>query len=136
MPEYSPQIDILGNSRPILPENIQSSSSFETSFDGWVKWSNDVSNNDILLSQEESKYGNKSLKVVGRTKNWHSSKFDLSNLVVDKNYTIYLWVKNTQPTGTAQLTVRETVGANVSYINITNPIEINNNEWTLSLIHI
>lgn len=131
MPEYSPQIDILGNSRPILPENIQSSSSFETSFDGWVKWSNDVSNNDILLSQEESKYGNKSLKVVGRTKNWHSSKFDLSNLVVDKNYTIYLWVKNTQPTGTAQLTVRETVGANVSYINITNPIEINNNEWTL-----
>ena len=131
MPEYSPQIDILGNSRPILPENIQSSSSFETSFDGWVKWSNDVSNNDILLSQEESKYGNKSLKVVGRTKNWHSSKFDLSNLVVDKNYTIYLWVKNTQPTGTAQLTVRETVGANVSYNNITNPIEINNNEWTL-----
>jgi hypothetical protein len=131
MPEYSPQIDILGNSRPILPENIQSSSSFETSFDGWAKWSNDVSNNDILLSQEESKYGNKSLKVVGRTKNWHSSKFDLSNLVVDKNYTIYLWVKNTQPTGTAQLTVRETVGANVSYNNITNPIEINNNEWTL-----
>ena len=131
MPEYSPQIDILGNSRPILPENIESSSSFETSFDGWVKWSNDVSNNDILLSQEESKYGNKSLKVVGRTKNWHSSKFDLSNLVVDKNYTIYLWVKNTQPTGTAQLTVRETVGANVSYNNITNPIEINNNEWTL-----
>ena len=131
MPEYSPQIDILGNSRPILPENIQSSSSFETSFDGWAKWSNDVSNNDILLSQQESKYGNKSLKVVGRTKNWHSSKFDLSNLVVDKNYTIYLWVKNTQPTGTAQLTVRETVGANVSYNNITNPIEINNNEWTL-----
>jgi len=131
MPEYSPQIDILGNSRPILPENIESSSSFETSFDGWVKWSNDVSNNDILLSQEESKYGNKSLKVVGRTKNWHSSKFDLSNLVIDKNYTIYLWVKNTQPTGTAQLTVRETVGANVSYNNITNPIEINNNEWTL-----
>ena len=131
MPEYSPQIDILGNSRPILPENIQSSSSFETSFDGWAKWSNDVSNNDILLSQQESKYGNKSLKVVGRTKNWHSSKFDLSNLVIDKNYTIYLWVKNTQPTGTAQLTVRETVGANVSYNNITNPIEINNNEWTL-----
>ena len=131
MPEYSPQIDILGNSRPILPENIQSSSSFETSFDGWAKWSNDDSNNDILLSQQESKYGNKSLKVVGRTKNWHSSKFDLSNLVVDKNYTIYLWVKNTQPTGTAQLTVRETVGANVSYNNITNPIEINNNEWTL-----
>ena len=131
MPEYSPQTDILGNSRPILPENIQSSSSFETSFDGWVKWSNDVSNNDILLSQEESKYGNKSLKVVGRTKNWHSSKFDLSNLVIDKNYTIYLGVKNTQPTGTAQLTVRETVGANVSYNNITNPIEINNNEWTL-----
>ena len=131
MPEYSPQIDILGNSRPILPENIQSSSSFETSFDGWAKWSNDDSNNDILLSQQESKYGNKSLKVVGRTKNWHSSKFDLSNLVVDKNYTIYLWVKNTQPTGTAQLTVRETVGANFSYNNITNPIEINNNEWTL-----
>ena len=131
MPEYSPQIDILGNSRPILPENIQSSSSFETSFDGWAKWSNDVSNNDILLSQQESKYGNKSLKVVGRTKNWHSSKFDLSNLVVGKNYTIYLWVKNTQPTGTAQLTVRETIGDNVSYNNITNPIEISNNKWTL-----
>ena len=97
MPEYSPQTDILGNSRPILPENIQSSTSFETSFDGWVKWSNEVSNNDILLSQEESKYGNKSLKVVGRTKNWHSSKFDLSNLVVGKNYTICLLYTSPSP---------------------------------------
>ena len=42
MSEYSPQFDILGNPRPILAENIQSSSSFETSFDGWVKWSNEA----------------------------------------------------------------------------------------------
>ena len=129
--EYSPQLDILGNARPILPENIQSSSSFETALDGWVKWTNDASDNDIELSQEQSKYGNQSIKVVGRTQNWHSAKFDLANLDVDQSYTIYLWVKNTEPNGTAQLTVRESVGSDISYNNITNPIEISDNEWTL-----
>ena len=131
MSEYSPQSDILGNARPVLAENIQSSSSFETSFDGWAKWSNDSSYNDIELSEQESKHGNKSIKVFGRTKNWHSAKFDLSSLVVDENYTIYLWVKNTQPNGTAQLTVRETINGAPSYNNITSPIEISSNEWTL-----
>jgi parallel beta-helix repeat protein len=129
--EYSPQLDILGNARPILPENIQSSSSFETDLDGWVKWTNEASNNDIVLSQEQSKYGNQSIKVVGRTQNWHSAKFDLANLDVDQSYTIYLWVKNSEPNGTAQLTVRESVGSDISYNNITNPIEISDNEWTL-----
>ena len=131
MSEYSPQSDILGNARPILPENIQSSSSFESSFDGWVNWSNDSSDNEIQLSEQESKHGNKSIKVIGRTKNWHSAKFDLSSLVVDENYTIYLWVKNTQPNGTAQLTVRETINGAASYNNITSQIEISSNEWTL-----
>ncbi len=131
MSEYSPQFDILGNPRPILPENIQSSSSFETSFDGWVKWSNDSSDNGIELSEEASKHGNKSIKVIGRTKNWHSAKFDLSSLEINENYTIYLWVRNTQPNGTAQLTVRETMGDAVTYNNITNQIEISNNQWTL-----
>ena len=131
MSEYSPQSDILGNARPILPENIQSSSSFESSFDGWVNWSNDSSDNDLELSEQASKHGNKSIKVIGRTKNWHSAKFDLSSLVVDENYTIYLWVKNTQPNGTAQLTVRETINGAASFNNITSPIEISSNEWTL-----
>lgn len=129
--EYSPQSDILGNARPILSENIQSSSSFETSFGGWVKWSNETSTNDIELSEEDSKHGNKSIKVIGRTKNWHSAKFDLSSLDANQSYTIYLWVKNTQPNGTAQLTVRETIGDAVTYNDITNPIEISSNEWTL-----
>ena len=131
MSEYSPLSDILGNARPILPENIQSSSSFESSFDGWVNWSNDSSSNEIQLSEQASKHGNKSIKVLGRTKNWHSAKFDLSSLVVGENYTIYLWVKNTQPNGTAQLTVRETIDGAASYNNITSPIEISSNEWTL-----
>ena len=131
MSEYSPQSDILGNARPILPENIQSSSSFESSFDGWVNWSNENSINEIQLSEQASKHGNKSIKVIGRTKNWHSAKFDLSSLVVDENYTIYLWVKNTQPNGTAQLTVRETINGAASFNNITSPIEISSNEWTL-----
>ena len=131
MSEYSPQLDILGNARPVLAENIQSSSSFETSFDGWVKWSNENSENDIELSEEDSKHGNKSIKVFGRTQNWHSAKFDLSSLDVNQSYTIYLWVKNTQPNGTAQLTVRETIGDAVTYNNITSPIEISNNEWSL-----
>ena len=131
MSEYSPQFDILGNARPVLAENIKSSSSFETSFDGWVKWSNETSTNDIELSEEHSKHGNKSIKVFGRTQNWHSAKFDLSSLDANQSYTIYLWVKNTQPNGTAQLTVRETIGDAVTYNNITNPIEINNNEWSL-----
>ena len=55
----------------------------------------------------------------------------MSSLVVGENYTIYLWVKNTQPNGTAQLTVRETIGDAVTYNNITSPIEISSNEWTL-----
>ena len=131
MSEYSPQSDILGNARPVLAENIQSSSSFETSFDGWANWSNSSSDNEIQLSEQASKHGNKSIKVIGRTKNWHSAKFDLSSLVVDENYTIYLWVKNTQPNGTAQLTVRETINGAPSYNNITSPIEISSNEWTL-----
>ena len=131
MSEYSPQFDILGNARPVLAENIQSSSSFETSFDGWVKWSNENSANDIELSEEDSKHGNKSIKVFGRTQNWHSAKFDLSSLNANQSYTIYLWVKNTQPNGTAQLTVRETIGDAVTYNNITSPIEISNNEWSL-----
>ena len=131
MSEYSPQSDILGNARPVLAENIQSSSSFETSFDGWANWSNSSSDNEIQLSEQASKHGNKSIKVIGRTKNWHSAKFDLSSLVVDENYTIYLWVKNTQPNGTAQLTVHETINGAPSYNNITSPIEISSNEWTL-----
>ena len=131
MSEYSPQSDILGNARPVLAENIQSSSSFETSFDGWVNWSNSSSDNEIQLSEQASKHGNKSIKVIGRTKNWHSAKFDLSSLVVDEIYTIYLWVKNTQPNGTAQLTVRETINGAPSYNNITSQIEISSNEWTL-----
>ena len=131
MSEYSPQLDILGNARPVLAENIQSSSSFETSFDGWVKWSNENSANDIELSEEDSKHGNKSIKVFGRTQNWHSAKFDLSSLNANQSYTIYLWVKNTQPNGTAQLTVRKTIGDAVTYNNITSPIEISNNEWSL-----
>ena len=131
MSEYSPQLDILGNARPVLAENIQSSSSFETSFDGWVKWSNETSTNDIELSEEDSKHGNKSIKVFGRTQNWHSAKFDLSSLDANQSYTIYLWVKNTQPNGTAQLTVRETIGDAITYNNITSPIEISNNEWSL-----
>ena len=131
MSEYSPQSDILGNARPVLAENIQSSSSFETSFDGWVNWSNSSSDNEIQLSEQASKHGNKSIKVIGRTKNWHSAKFDLSSLEINENYTIYLWVKNTQPNGTAQLTVRETINGAPSYNNITSPIEISNNEWTL-----
>ena len=112
--EFSPQTDIVGNARPTLAENIKASSSFETSFDGWVKWSNDTSNNYIELSHEASKHGNQSIKVIGRTQNWHSAKFDLSNLDVDQIYTIYLWVKNTQPNGTAQLTVRKTVGDDIT----------------------
>ena len=131
MSEYSPQLDILGNARPVLAENIQSSSSFETSFDGWVKWSSENSGNDIELSEEDSKHGNKSIKVFGRTQNWHSAKFDLSSLNANQSYTIYLWVKSTQPNGTAQLTVRETIGDAVTYNNITSPIEISNNEWSL-----
>ena len=131
MSEYSPQSDILGNARPVLAENIQSSSSFESSFDGWANWSNSSSDNEIQLSEQASKHGNKSIKVIGRTKNWHSAKFDLSSLVVDEIYTIYLWVKNTQPNGTAQLTVRETINGAASYNNITSPIDISSNEWTL-----
>ena len=127
----SPTIDIEGNPRPVSSQNIVSSSSFETSFDGWVKWSNENSTNDIALSEEDSKHGNKSIKVFGRTQNWHSAKFDLDFLENGNNYSIYLWVKGTEDTGTAQLRVKKTNSGESTYQDITDQININQNEWTL-----
>ena len=127
----SPTIDIEGNPRPISSQNIISSSSFESSFDGWVNWSNDSSSNYIQLSDEQSKYGTQSLKVIERTQNWHSAKFDLDFLENGSNYTIYLWVKGTEGTGTAQLRVKKTNSGVSTYQDITNQININQNEWTL-----
>jgi hypothetical protein len=105
--EYSPTKDILGNSRPIVPGNtdVISSSSFETDAGGWSNFGSTVTS-----STETAKSGSKSLKTSARTKNFHSPRIFLNNLLnVGETYTFYVWVKLAEGSGTVQLTVKSTV---------------------------
>lgn len=105
--DYSPTKDILGNSRPVVPENadVISSSSFETNAGGWSNFGSIVTS-----SSETAKSGSKSLKTSARTKNFHSPRIFLNSLLeVDMSYTFYVWVKLAEGSGTVQLTVKSTV---------------------------
>ena len=79
-----PVYDILGNKRQV-PENAVSYTSFENSFSGWSAWSTSSDNNKVSLSSDESKTGNQSLKISGRTKDFHSAKFIIDKLEVDNS---------------------------------------------------
>jgi parallel beta-helix repeat protein len=89
----TPTIDILGNPRPTPPANVIAYSSFEGSLSGWTAWSTSSDNNDIELSTDTAKTGDYSIKVYGRTKNFHSARFTIDQLVAGNTYTIYLYAK-------------------------------------------
>ena len=103
--DYSPALDINKNPRPVIPENVISSTSFELDNGGWANFGSSVTN-----SSETAKTGSKSLKTISRTKNFHSPRFFLNNLLtVGESYTFFVWVKLTEGSGTVQLTVKSTV---------------------------
>lgn len=115
-PDYSPNKDILGNSRPIVPDNtdVISSSSFETDAGGWSNFGSTVTS-----STETAKSGSKSLKTSARTKNFHSPRIFLNNLLnVGETYTFYVWVKLAEGSGTVQLTVKSTVNGATADENV------------------
>ena len=103
--DYSPALDINKNPRPVIPENVISSTSFELDNGGWANFGSSVTN-----SSETAKTGSKSLKTISRTKNFHSPRIFLNNLLtVGETYTFFVWVKLAEGSGTVQLTVKSTV---------------------------
>ena len=131
-PENSPSTDILGNIRPQPPENTISYTSFEESLSGWSAWSTSADNNTVSLSNELSRTGSRSLKVLDRTKTFHSAKFIIDELEVDKTYTIYIYAKLPEgESGTAQLALRKIIDTDASSENLISPVEISSETWTL-----
>ena len=128
----TPAEDILGNPRPLPPSGAVSYSSFESSLGGWSAWSTANDNNEVSLSDETSRTGNQSLKVFGRTKDFHSAKFSISQLEVGNSYTLYVYAKLPEgQSGTAQLMLRKIIDDQPAVSNsLTSPIEINSDEWT------
>ena len=128
----TPAEDILGNPRPLPPSDAVSYSSFESSLGGWSAWSTANDNNEVSLSDETSRTGNQSLKVFGRTKDFHSAKFSISQLEVGNSYTLYIYAKLPEgQSGTAQLMLRKIVDDQPGVSNsLTSPIEINSDGWT------
>ena len=130
--ENTPEVDILGNPRPKPPKNAISFTSFEDSFAGWSAWSQSTDDNDVSLSDEQSRTGNKSLKVFGRTKNFHSAKFNINQLESGQSYTLYIYAKLPhEESGTAQLMIRKKINETATSIALANPVEIHNDKWTL-----
>ena len=130
--ENTPLKDILGNPRPQPPKNAISYTSFEDSFSGWSAWSQPSDNNDVSLSNEQSRSGSKSLKVFGRTKNFHSAKFNIDQLKLGQSYTLYIYAKLPEgETGTTQLMIRKKINQTATSIVLANPVEIHNDKWTL-----
>ena len=127
----TPEKDILGNLRPVPPADVLSYSSFESSLGGWSAWSTANDNNDVSLTSEDSKTGNQSLKVYGRTKDFHSAKYNISQLEVGSSYSMFIYVKLPEgQSGTAQLMIRKIVDGEGSSNSLTSPIEISSSEWT------
>ena len=59
--------------------------------DGLHGQSND--NNEVSLSSETSRTGNQSLKIFGRTKDFHSAKYNISQLDVGSSYSLFIYAK-------------------------------------------
>jgi parallel beta-helix repeat protein len=104
-PDYSPAKDILGNPRP---------------------------NNEIALSTDTAKTGDYSIKVYGRTKNFHSARFTIDQLVAGNTYTIYVYAKLPEgASGTAEILLRKIENGSGESISLGTPVPISSNQWTL-----
>ena len=112
---YSPALDSNKNPRPVIPENVISSTSFELDNGGWYNFGNIT----VAQSDETAKTGSKSLKTSGRTANYHSPRIFLNDLLtVGETYTFYVWVKLAEGSGTVQLTVKSTVNGATAEENV------------------
>lgn len=128
----TPTIDILGNPRPTPPANVIAYSSFEGSLSGWTAWSTSSDNNDVTLSNDTAKTGDYSVKVYGRTKNFHSARFTIDQLVAGNAYTIYLYAKLPEgASGNAEILLRKIENGTGTSITIDSPVPISSNQWTL-----
>ena len=127
----TPERDILGNLRPLPPSDALAYSSFESSLGGWSAWSTANDNNEVSLSSETSRTGNQSLKVFGRTKDFHSAKYNISQLDVGSSYSLFIYAKLPEgKSGTAQLMLRKIVDGQGTSNVLMSPVEINSNDWT------
>ena len=127
----TPERDILGNLRPLPPSDALAYSSFESSLGGWSAWSTANDNNEVSLSSETSRTGNQSLKVFGRTKDFHSAKYNISQLDVGSSYSLFIYAKLPEgKSGTAQLMLRKIVDGQGTSNALMSPVEINSNDWT------
>lgn len=128
----TPTIDILGNPRPTPPANAISYSSFEGTLSGWAAWSTSNDNNDITLTTDFAKTGNYSIKVFGRTKNFHSARFTVDQLVVGNTYTIYIYAKlPSGASGTAEVLIRKINGSTAASISLGPAVQVSSSQWTL-----
>ena len=128
----TPAYDILGIARPMAPENAIAYSSFEGSISGWSAWSTENDNNSVALSNEAAKTGDYSIKVYGRTKNFHSARFTIDQLIAGNNYTIYIYAKLPEgASGTAEILLRKIENGSGTSIPLDSPVQISSNQWTL-----
>lgn len=128
----TPAYDILGIARPMAPENAIAYSSFEGSISGWSAWSTENDNNSIALSTEDAKTGDYSIKVYGRTKNFHSARFTIDQLIAGNNYTIYIYAKLPEgASGTAEILLRKIENGSGTSISLDSPVQISSSQWTL-----
>ena len=98
---------------------------------GWSAWSTANDNNEVSLSSETSRTGNQSLKVFGRTKDFHSAKYKISQLDVGSSYSLFIYAKLPEgKSGTAQLMLRKIVDGQGTSNALMSPVEINSNDWT------
>lgn len=123
---YSPALDIDGNSRPVPDANVISATSFELSTDGWSNFGTTTQ-----TSSSTARTGDLSLKVTNRSANWHSAKLDLDGiLTVGETYTFYVWVKLADGvSGTAQLTIKQTTNGTASYWDLSSEIDASSSNW-------
>ena len=107
-------------------------SSFEGSLSGWTAWSTSSDNNDVTLSTDTAKTGDYSIRIYGRTKNFHSARFTIDQLVAGNSYTIYLYAKlPAGVSGTAEILLRKIENESGTSIPIDSPVPISSNQWTL-----
>lgn len=127
-PNYSPALDFNGNPRPSNATDAISYSSFENSTDGWT----DFGGATIVISDDESLTGDKSLFITDRTLNYSSPRLFLDGLLtMDATYTFYVNVKLAPgASGTSNITIKNTLDGNVTYTNLYDtPLQVSSENW-------
>jgi len=132
-PNYSAILDINKKSRPVIGDTV-SSSSFETSENGWGAWSATLGR-----STDESYSGTSSLLVSGRSQNYSSARLYLDGvLTIGETYSFSAWIKLPDgASGSTKATIRTKTGDEAPvYIDWTtsdredNTLIASDSEWT------